>query len=379
MRNPFRYGSRVGGNAFFDRAKIMRDILCVADGGNNAVLYGPRRYGKTSLIGEVISTLRGKGWVCIETNIMDMASLDDFIAQYAKAVYREASPALGTIRHVADLFKRVSPKVGMDEEGRPELKFEVTSRKAGIDVLRDVLELPAKICPKGKTLIVFDEFQEVESFGLGAQFERTMRSAIQNHTDISYVFLGSKTHMLERMFNTPSRPFYNSAQKFLLARPPENEGIDFVVSRFDGEGVSISHELAKDIVSLAGNVPYYIQALGSWTYGATSGRGASTVTAADVDEAFLSLYAAETILLENTFGSRPESQRLLMRALADEPVARFSEAYRNRHLLPPTATTNTALRRLVKESIVEKMDGVYSLTDPLLAYHLKTVHSKGNR
>ena len=48
------------------------------------------------------------------------------------------------------------------------------------------------------------------------------------------------------------------------------------------------------------------------------------------------------------------------------------EAYRDRHNLPPTATTNTALRRLVKESIVEKVDGTYMLTDPLLAYHLKS-------
>ena len=125
MKNPFKYGSRVGGNAFFDRAKIMRDMLCVVDGGNNAVLYGPRRYGKTSLMGEIIDALRAKGWVCLEVNMMDMASLDDFIAQYAKAIYREVSPVLGTIRHVANLFSRVSPKVGIDDEGRPELKFEV--------------------------------------------------------------------------------------------------------------------------------------------------------------------------------------------------------------------------------------------------------------
>ena len=372
MKNPFKYGSRVGGNAFFDRVKIMRDMLCVVDGGNNAVLYGPRRYGKTSLMGEIIDALRRKGWVCLEVNMMDMASLDDFIAQYAKAVYREVSPVLGTIRQVANLFSRVSPKVGVDQEGRPELKFEITSRKAGLDVLRDVFELPAKICPKGKTLIVFDEFQEVESFGLGAQFERTMRSAIQNHSDIAYVFLGSKTHMLERMFNTPSRPFYNSAQKFLLSRPPENESADFVSSRFGSEGISISPDLARRIVSLAGNVPYYVQALGSWTYGVTVGRGADTVTETDVEEAFQSLYSAETILLENTFASRPESQRLLLRALSAEPVARFSETYRNRHGLASTATTNTALRRLTRESIVEKVGGVYMLTDPLLAHHLRS-------
>ena len=61
MRNPFRYGSRVTGGAFFDRERIIRDMLDVIDGGNNIVLYGPRRYGKSSLVGEIMSRLRGKG------------------------------------------------------------------------------------------------------------------------------------------------------------------------------------------------------------------------------------------------------------------------------------------------------------------------------
>ena len=210
----------------------------------------------------------------------------------------------------------------------------------------------------------------MESLGLGAQFERTMRSVIQNHEDISYVFLGSKTHMLERMFASPSRPFYNSAQKFVLSRPPEDESRRFVVERFQSVGITMPDELAARVVSLAGNVPYYVQAVSSWVYNAVAGGRARTIRPADVEEAFLSLYATETILMESVFASRPESQRLLMRALAREPTSRFDEEYRDRHSLSSTSTVNTALRRLVKESIVESRDGAYVLSDPLLAYHL---------
>ena len=181
MKNPFKYGSRVSGGAFFDREKIMRDMMGVLDGGNNVVLYGPRRYGKSSLVGEVMSRIRARGWVCAELNMMDVVSLEDFVTQYARVLYREAAPVVGALRHIAGLFRRVSPKIGIDDEGKPELKFEISSRKAGVAALRDVLELPVKICPAGRTLVVLDEFQEVESLGLGAQFERTMRSVIQNH------------------------------------------------------------------------------------------------------------------------------------------------------------------------------------------------------
>ena len=201
MKNPFKYGSRVSGGAFFDREKIMRDMMGVLDGGNNVVLYGPRRYGKSSLVGE--------------------------------------------------------------------------NRR-------------------------------------------------------------------------------------------------FVIERFRSVGIKMPEELAARVVSLAGNVPYYVQAVSSWAYNTVVGGRARTIRAADVEEAFLSLYATETILMESVFASRPESQRLLMRALDREPTARFDEEYRDRHSLPSTSTVNTALRRLVKESIVELRDGAYALSDPLLAYHLSS-------
>ena len=130
--------------------------------------------------------------------------------------------------------------------------------------------------------------------------------------------------------------------------------------------------LAAKVVALAGNVPYYIQAVSSWVYNTLAGGRSRTVGAADVDEAFQSLYATETILLENVFAAHPKSQRLLMRALAREPTSRFDEGYRDRHSLPSTSTVNTALKRLMKESVVESQDGVHSLADPLLAYHLST-------
>ena len=145
MRNPFRYGRRVKGESFFDRVTIKRDILNVLDGGNNVVLFGPRRYGKSSLVGEVLSDLQEQGTLCAEINMMDVASLNDFVSRYAKIVYRATAPFAGAVNQVLGFFKRVSPTIGLDSEGKPELKFELSSTKAGISALRDVLELPEKL------------------------------------------------------------------------------------------------------------------------------------------------------------------------------------------------------------------------------------------
>ena len=75
MRNPFRYGAKVTGGAFYDRREIKASMLNVLDGCNNVVLYGPRRYGKSSLVAEMIEELREKGVIRVYLNMMNVASL----------------------------------------------------------------------------------------------------------------------------------------------------------------------------------------------------------------------------------------------------------------------------------------------------------------
>lgn len=371
MKNPFVYGKRVSGQAFFDRAKVKSDIRNVLDGGSNVLLYGPRRYGKSSLIGEVLSEIRAEGGCCAELNMMEVASLEDFVARFARIVYRELAPVSGALNLIAGFLKRMSPSIGFDEEGKPELRVSFSSGRATVDNLREVLMLPERLCgEKRRIVIAIDEFQEVSELGLGAQFERIMRSVIEKQAHVSYVFLGSKTHMLERMFSSKSRPFYNSAQKFLLLRPPEDESAAFLVERFSSSSIKLDPCLAEKMVRLVDNVPYYLQALGSWTFNAVRGRDADEVSDSDVADGFDSMYSAERILLEDAFRSHPESQRLLMRAIAIEPTGKFDESYRERHGLKSTSTVNTALRRLIADSTIEKTAVDYRLGDPLLVYYL---------
>ena len=372
MRNPFRYGAKVTGGSFYDRREIKKSMLNVIDGCNNAVLYGPRRYGKSSLVAEIIDELSGKGVICVYINLMDVASLGDFIVAYSKVVAANTAPVASMLKHLAGVFKRVRPVLGVGEDGKPELTLSFAAMKPGVAELREVLELPAKLCPKGRRMLVaIDEFQEVAEMGLGANFERVMRSVIENHSDISYVFLGSKTHLLKRMFSTPSRPFYRSAQIFSLGLPPSDESQDFLVGRFKSVGIHLSETVARKMTELSGNVPYYLQALGSWVFRNVSERNGKEVRMSDVDVGYSQMYEAERDLCESIFRQMPESQRLVARALAVEPVGTFTAEYRAHHFLPTLSTVSTAVRRLVANSQIDAVDGIYRIIDPLFANHLR--------
>ncbi len=49
----------------------------------------------------------------------------------------------------------------------------------------------------------------------------------------------------------------------------------------------------------------------------------------------------------------------------------FTADYRLRHFLPMLSTVSTAVRRLVADSQIDSVDGVYRLIDPLFANHLR--------
>lgn len=371
-KNPFKYGSKVTGGSFYDRREIKASMLNVLDGGNNVVLYGPRRYGKSSLVAEVIEDLRARGIACVYLNMMTVASLNDFAMAYSKAIYNQFAPAMGALKNIAGLFRKIRPVVGIDEEGKPQLSYVLESGRIGVDELAEVLNLPARLLPPGKSaVIVIDEFQEVAGLGIKNRFEQVMRSVIENHANIAYVFLGSKTHMIKRMFAAPTRPFYRSAQTFSLALPPREESRDFLIAKFKSVDVRLDESLAEAIVERAGNVPYYLQALGSWIFRMASERNAKAISEADMTSGFESLMASEVDLFENLFRSLPESQRLVARAIAKEPVAVFSEDYRCRHSLPSISTVNTAVRRLVNDSRIDMVEGLYRHMDPLFAAYLR--------
>ena len=47
---PFHFGTVVSGDLFYDREADARNLHDLVAGGQNVVLYAPRRYGKSSLV-----------------------------------------------------------------------------------------------------------------------------------------------------------------------------------------------------------------------------------------------------------------------------------------------------------------------------------------
>ena len=376
VANPFKFGGEVSGYCFYDRKEDAKKLhRRLADGSTNVVLYAPRRYGKTSLVLKVLEQLRTED--SIPGLLFDMtkaSSLERFCSEYANAVFALVGGRKELFHKVAEWLAHLHPMVSFGGDGNPPgIRFDCGERMSALSI-SEVLDLPEKLMHElgDKPLVVaFDEFQEVAEMSKEFPLENIFRSCIQSHRNVRYVFLGSKTHLLKRMFGDHARPFYKSALPMPLGKPPETESVGFIVARFGEEGLEISEEIAAEIVKVSENIPYYLQAMSSLAYERVTESRRKAVEPADIVAAADELVGLNVGLYEEQMRNFSDAKCALVRALAEEPTSAFDEAYRQRHSLPTYSTVHSALTDLIDDGTVDSGDAGYRLGDPMLSRYVR--------
>ena len=374
MANPFNYLQFATGDQFYDRREVRKDLLSrFLSGQTNVVLYGPRRYGKSSLVAELVGDLEKAGIPCVTLDVVKVPSIDMFVSAYATNVYRRLAPVKFEFRKLGMFLKSLRPKMSLGPTGETGLSFEPSGATVGPEALTEVLDLPQKLLSgRGRAVVVFDEFQEVKDLLPNDGFERVMRSAIQSHRNVSYIFLGSRYHMLRRMFTDHNRPFYKSAVTILLGKPPVEESVRFVIDRFASAGKSIARDAAERLVGKIENIPYFIQQLGFETFRLVDDAHRKSVSSADVDSAFANLSCFNRDQYEQLMLTLSVSQKKLLIALAHEQTDEFGDVYRRRYALGVSSTVNSAKSKLMEDGHIERSDGKYVVADPFFAQFLRT-------
>jgi len=262
MSNPFKYGTVVSGKDFADRQEELKELRFRLKESVRIFLLAPRRYGKTSLIENVLKALQQEDILIAYVDLYWAASARDFLELYASKVMQGSKSIAGkAASFVKNLLPRLRPKLGFDPNGNPELSLDMAGHRVPESV-EELLNLPQRIAEtEGKRfVVVFDEFQEIVKLN-GGILERQLRAAIQRHTRVSYLFAGSKTHMLIDMVSDETRPFYQMGTIMTLNKIPEAEFSSFVRNKFTGSGKKISRSAVSKIVTECENVPHYVQLL----------------------------------------------------------------------------------------------------------------------
>jgi AAA+ ATPase superfamily predicted ATPase len=196
FKNPFIYGGRVSGDAFCNRESEIRELLEDIRGRQHVIIYSQRRFGKTSLVWKILEEIQEEGIIPVYADLYPISTLGEFIEEYAKAIARTLSMYEKAKMLMRELFSRLHLSMGIDTAGNPQwsVGFDRSRESETFDEVVSSMENYLK--RKGKYgVVVFDEFQQITETN-GEKTERRLRSAIQSHEHISYLFVGSKRHLL---------------------------------------------------------------------------------------------------------------------------------------------------------------------------------------
>ncbi len=250
--NPFKFGTVVDGPFFTDREEELARISSYLKGENHLIMISPRRFGKTSLIRKVLKE-SGRRYIFLDMQLV--ISAEDFASQLLKRVYR-----IFTMQKLKGFIKsfRLIPSVIINPvTGETEISFRSGSKD--LTPLEDVLNLIEKLGNgKNKLIVVLDEFQEI--FRIGEGLDRLLRSVIQNHININYVFLGSSESMIREIFEKKSSPFYRFGALMTLGRIPHDIFTLFLEENFK-QVCDQSKEISAEILKMTGSHPFYTQQL----------------------------------------------------------------------------------------------------------------------
>lgn len=368
---PFVFGVRVEGNTFTDRKEETNRLKMNFLYGVNTILISPRRMGKTSLVEKVCSLVESDTLKIAKIDAFGCRSENDFINAFATAVVRATSSKWEEWMENAKTFlSRFIPKISIGQDPLTDFSIALEYNRANT-VTEDILQLPETIAKqKGiKIVICIDEFQQIADFPDSITFQKKLRSVWQLQSNVSYCLYGSKKHMMEKMFQSQSHPFYRFGDLFYLDKISETDWVEYICDRFRVTGKEISHELASEICTVTDRYSSYVQQLAWLVWLRTDKHATKEDVEFGIDRM---LDACEPLFIQQT-ESLSAYQMNFLRALADGVHTGFTRSEILDTYQLGTAANISRLKKALTEKDLIMMTAPKRLeiSDPILALWLK--------
>jgi hypothetical protein len=365
--NPFKYGPIALDDSFTDRDAEIKELATDALNGQDVVVFAPRRFGKTSLVHRTAQRLTTEKALVAEVDLWVTPTKEKLAARLAREI-ADILGISGKAKEIARVFGslRIRPIVTVEDDGSFGFSFAAGHSVADIDdTLERLLRMLGETAASRKrpVVLILDEFQEIVEIDPG--LTKLMRSVFQQQPEVAHIYLGSKRHLMERIFNDQNEPFWRSAKRIELGPIPADEFKPFVREGFRENDRDITDEVVDRVLEITGGHPYATQQLCYFLWAETPDGG--TADDERLESALSRLLVSEHTHFSDLWDRATGNQRILLSALADEPGRPQTRDYQTRHSLRGSSTTQKTVNALVQQEQVTKHDGFVSISEPFLA------------
>lgn len=372
--NPFIVTGKIAPEYFCDRVHESERLIKSITNGNNLVIISPRRMGKTGLIQFCYDKAEiSENYYTFFIDILHTSSLRELTYLLGRKIYETLQPRS---RKMATLFaqtlKSISGKFGFDlTTNLPTFNIElgdIEIPEYTLDEIFQYLSHADKPC-----IVAIDEFQQIAKYP-EKNMEALLRTYIQKSENSNFIFAGSERRMMQEMFTSAARPFYNSADILELKAIAPEIYIPFVVDHFEKRNRKIDAADVERAYNLFQGHTYYIQKTFNESFADTSEWEKCTLDI--IRDAIENMIASNDTIFREILSNVPEKQKGLLYAIAKEGEAGgiTSAKFIKSHSLSSASSVQSAAKKLLERDIITEINKSYSVTDRLFSLWINKIY-----
>ena len=295
MENPFVIKSYVSKDLFCDREEELQLMLRNCINSTDMTLISQRRMGKTGLILRLFDELKDvRPYIhTIYIDIFASRNIDDLIKLIAEATMKSFPSKTSVGEKLLTFIKSLRPQLSFDNiTGEPQLQIAYQTAHEKEYTLKGLIDFLDS--QNERIVLAIDEFQQIRDYP-EQNMEALLRTYIQQTHNLTFIFCGSKKHLMADIFANEKKPFYSSTSFVSLDRISEESYSSFIRFLFEERQRSITDEALQFILDWTRRHTYFTQQLCHTVYA----NGSQTVTLDEVKKACAQLMKqGETVYLQ---------------------------------------------------------------------------------
>ena len=369
--NPFLISGYYSPEFFCDREQETRTILDALHNGRNVTLIAPRRMGKTGLIRHAFYRLKEQqpDIVTFYLDIYSTQSLGDFVRLLAAAVLGKLDSApQKALSRISRFVRSCRPVFTFDEmTGVPKVTIDVAPAEEE-NTLKEIFEYLGS--SEKRCYVAIDEFQQIAEYQEKG-VEALLRSHIQFLPNVNFIFAGSRQHLMQEMFTSSKRPFYQSTQLLTIGPIQQDEYAGFATGHFAAHGVKLPQEVFNTIYEKYEGHTWYVQCLLNRLYGYDRDVDMELVAyATEHTEQILSEYSYTYADLLKAYTS---GQVRLLKAIAKEGCVKevLAGDFISTYGLRAASSVSAAMKKLLENELVYQTADGYMIYDRFMGEWLR--------
>ena len=374
VNNPFVVGKYQSDKYFCDRVVETAFLHKQIENGRDVALISPRRIGKSGLIQHFFNQQDVKNqYYVFFVDIYATTSLAEFVYTFGKEIYTQLKPL--STQWKEKFFQVISSfRVGFKLDamtGAPSFDLglgDIQAPQMTLDEIFTYIEEADKPC-----IIAIDEFQQIGKY-TEKNVESLLRTKIQRCNRAQFIFSGSKRHVMSNMFNSPSKPFYQSAISMSLDPIPIDTYKQFAISLFDERSKHVETEVIEHVWQQYEGYTWFVQMMMNELYALTPEGG--TCKTSMIEDARNNVIMSQEQSYKDLLSNLPPKQKTVLQAIAKEGVAQniTSVKFIKKYNLNSASSVQSAVKLLLKNDLITQSDNRYRVYDFFLSEWLATYY-----